>query len=206
MNIEDTITGRRSVRKFIDEPVPDEIIMKLISMAINAPSPGNQQNWRFIVIKGSKLKQQMATLVKEEIYKFISIAAVNNDDLHAPTRFATWFEEAPVVLAVTTEVYRSKLDQILLAAGFTDSEVDDLRCRPDLQAIGAAVQNILLAAYALDYGTCWLTGPLIARPELEKFLDIRHPRSLAALIALGRPRANPPQPKRKPVEDYVTFI
>ncbi|MFZ5634246.1 MAG: nitroreductase family protein [Bacillota bacterium] len=206
MDLESTIIGRRSVRKFTEEKVPEEFIIKLVKMAIEAPSPGNQQTWHFYAIMKSDVLQRLADIVESELDKLTAIGGVNPESMRGPKRFATWFKEAPVVIAASTRQYRSPVDNTLLRAGYTEEEVDVLRSRPDLQAVGAAIQNMLLTAYASGYGACWLTGPLLARKQLEKHLGIQPPESLAALIALGRPKYNPPRPERKPVDEFFTLL
>ena len=76
---------------------------------------------------------------------------------------------------------------------------------PGLQGISAGITQFILAACALGYGTCWMTGPLIAKPELESALSVRYPEELLALIAIGKPDAAPPKPPRKPASEITTF-
>lgn len=77
--------------------------------------------------------------------------------------------------------------------------------RPDLQALGAALQNLALAAHARGYGACWMTAPLVARERLEQLLGLDRPWTLAALVPVGRP-AEPPQPRPRPaLEDVLEF-
>lgn len=206
MELESAITGRRSIRKFTEEDVPAELIAELIAIAVEAPSPGNQQGYHFYVINGSEERQHMAGLVESELDKLIAAAGVSPEPLHGPRRFCTWFREAPVVIAVSTRPYRSRIDETLSAAGYTEEEIDILRSRPDLQAAGAVIQNLLLAAYSRGYGTCWLSGPMLARPLLEEYLGIKPPESLAAMVVLGRPKYYPPRPERKSMEELITLV
>lgn len=60
MEIFEAIKNRRSIRTFLDKPVPEEKIKKILEAAIQAPSAGNTQEWRFVVIKNSKLKNQIS--------------------------------------------------------------------------------------------------------------------------------------------------
>ncbi|MFZ5640050.1 MAG: nitroreductase family protein [Bacillota bacterium] len=205
MDLESAIYGRRSIRKYTGEGVPDDIVKKIVQMAVEAPSPGNQKGWHFYVIRDGDALGEMAEIVTSELESVGALAGAVPERLHGSQRSATWFKEAPAVIAVTTRVYRSRIDKTLLDAGYIDEEVDVLRCRPDLQAVGAAIQNMLLAAHANGYGTCWLTGPMLARPKLEQYLNIQPPEMLAALVALGRPEYIPPKPQSKPVEDFLTF-
>ena len=89
-------------------------------------------------------------------------------------------------------------------------EVLDVLISPQsaAQGIGAAVENFLLAATEMGYGTCYMTGPTHAKVEIEKLIDFHKPGfELMSMIALGVPEENtPPKPARKPLEDVVTFI
>lgn len=98
----------------------------------------------------------------------------------------TLFADAPLVLVISSRSYRSKIDEILKICGYSEAEIDYLRMRPDLQTIGGLIQTILLAAYNLNYGSCWMVAPNIARHELEQLLNITLPWSIAAIIAIGR--------------------
>jgi len=95
---------------------------------------------------------------------------------------------------------------MMQVCGYSEAEIDYLRMRPDLQTIGGLIQNILLAAYSLSYGSCWLTGPNFARHELEHLLNISHPWSLAAIIAIGRVGKEPGNKKIKPLDNVLEFI
>lgn len=204
--MEDAIIGRRSVRNFLPEDVAQEDILKMISLATRAPSAGNRRMWHFVVIKNRSLKQKMRDIVVAEIERLAQVNGVDPGTLQGSIFNATLFVDAPVAIAVLTEPYRSRIDELLLGAGLGEAEVDRLRCRPDLQSISAAIQNLMLAAHEMGYGTCWMVGPMVARPALEQLLEVKAPRSLAAIIALGKPeRPVAPRSPRDPAE-VTTFI
>jgi nitroreductase len=205
MEFRELAMTRRSVRKFRPEPVPKSEIVDIISTAISAPSAGNEQMWHFTVLTEAALKQQLAQII---IDKLAALAEQSNtcDQPKGIAPSAIFFKDAPCVIAVTTGLYRSKADNLLEAAGYSDQEIDVLRCRPDLQSIGAVIQMVLLAAWEKGYGTCWMTGPMVGRPELEACLNVEKPRSLAALIALGKPEFVPASRGRKPIEEVITFL
>jgi len=82
-----------------------------------------------------------------------------------------------------------------------------MRGHPDIQSVGAAVEHLLLAATELGYGTCWLSGPLIAREALEALLGVQAPEQLAALVTIGVPAAPPTAGHdRRPVDELLRFI
>lgn len=205
MQLSDAILGRRSIRKFKDQPVPEEDILEIIRLACHAPSAGNQQMWHFTVVSGD-IKARLASVINEAFKEIASEAGAEENWLEGPTRSATFFKNAPVVIAVSTSRYSSRVDEALRMAGRSQLEIGDIRCRPDLQSIGAAVQTLLLAAFEKGLGTCYMTGPMGARPRLEEMLDIKPPASLAAFVTMGYPDMEPGEKKVKDISEIVTFI
>lgn len=206
MELQEAIFSRRSVRKFKKEPVPEEVILEIIRLAMRAPTPGNQQMWEFHVVIKQSVKERLAAAINEELVRIAEEAGKNPDWLEGPRRSATFFVNAPVLIAVSTARYRSRVDEALEMAGYAPNAIDELRCRPDLQGIGAAIMTLLLAACEKGLGTCWMTGPMAARPKLEQILGIAPPRSLAAFVSLGYPDQIPSEKKIKDVSEVVSFI
>ncbi|MBE0654982.1 MAG: nitroreductase family protein [Bacteroidales bacterium] len=62
-----------------------------------------------------------------------------------------------------------------------------MRNFPDIQSAGACIQNLLLSAVDMGYRGCWLSGPMIARSEMEEILEIKEPSRLLNFVALGKP-------------------
>jgi nitroreductase len=77
-------------------------------------------------------------------------------------------------------------DDLLKGIKIPSEELDKIRNYPDLQSSGASIQNLLLAATAKGYGTCWMTGPLFARRKLSEMLGISDPWKLISFVAIGR--------------------
>ena len=55
-----TINTRRSIRKYTDQPVEDELLVKMLEAAMNAPTARNMQEWKFVVVKNKELQEKMA--------------------------------------------------------------------------------------------------------------------------------------------------
>ena len=93
----------------------------------------------------------------------------------------------------------------VLPEGLTHAQINEMRGHPDVQSLGGAVEHLLLAAVDLGLGACWLSGPLVAREELEKLLGVGQNYTLGAMVAVGKP-AGPAQMKpKKPVEEIIEF-
>ena len=115
------------------------------------------------------------------------------------------FAYAPATVCVVGSPFESTTDKALREKDLERYKARRFQVNPGLQGISAAVAQFLLAAHALGYGTCWMTGPLIAKAELESTLLLRPPEELVAIIALGKTDSAPSKPPRKRPEEIVTF-
>jgi len=200
MDVFAAMRERQSVRKFRKEPVPRAAILKMVEAATWAPSAGNAQAVRFIVVEDKAMMTRMKGIVDEVdsrlTGKKIAEDKVNNHNL---------FWAAPAAVCAISTPYESATDRLLREKDPERHKVRRFQVNPALQSLSASVSNFLLAAHALGYGTCWMTGPLIAKPELESALSIRYPEELLAVIAVGKPDDIPAKPPRKPPEEITTF-
>lgn len=211
MNIIDGIYKRKSIRKYKNEQVPREDIVKCLEAAVEAPSPKHQQNWYFVVVEKKQLINQMAQIV-EESHKRIGEYAGNEKEKQKFMRFMSYytlFKDAPVVVLVYAKPYVMIEEKLLRAGGVKEEVIERLKApQSAAQGIGAAVENFLLAATELGYGTCYMTGPTHAKGEIEALIDVVKPEyELMSMIAMGVPaEETTDKPKRLPLEEVVTFI
>lgn len=211
MNNLEFIYNRKSIRKFKDIKIPKEDIMELIKAGTFAPSPKHQQNWHFVVLENREMINQLADIVKDSHEK-IGQLAKNEKDFKkhmSVINYYTSFKNAPVVLVVYGCEY-NMIEYKILKENNAPKEVLDtlVSAQSGAQGIGAAVENILLAATAMGYGGCYMTGPTHAKLEIEKLIGFeKEGYELMCMVSLGVPEDNTPaQPPRKPLEDVVTFI
>jgi nitroreductase len=209
MDLFDAIKGRKSIRRFKPTPVPDEVINKIIDAGRLAPSANNTQPWRFIVIKDRALLKQMAEAVREMVSKMIPYAESEKQAQRLAaykSTYYTFFEHAPVVIAVCMEGYSAGTDQLLARMGYAPEEIKRLRPLPGLQSVSAAIEHMLLAVHALGYGSCWMTGPLVAQETFGRLLGYGKETFIAALLPIGLPDEDPPVRSRKPLEEIVKLV
>ena len=204
------IYRRRSVRKFTGEPVSDEVVGQLIDAAIHAPSGKNMQNWHFVVVRNSDIIQKMAELVekKHEILLPFMPDPEKQKEFKATVGYHTVFKNAPAVVLVYAGAYPVPSDDLVAGPGLTQQEIENMqRTKPGIQNIAAALQNLHLAAAALGYGTCWMTGPTYAGPEISQLVGFeKEGYVLAALTPLGIPASGGTSPARKPASEVLTII
>jgi nitroreductase len=200
MDVFTAMKGRQSVRKFRKDPVPREKLLRMAEAATWAPSAGNAQNVRFVVVEDRALLSAMKGIV-DEIFARVTGKEVPPDKVN----YQNLFIGAPAAVCVIGSPYESSTDKILRDKDPERLKVRRYQVNAGLQSVAASVTQFLLAAHALGYGACWMTGPLIAKPELESALSIRFPEELLAVIAVGKPDVLPPKPPRRPAEEIMTF-
>jgi nitroreductase len=202
MEVVEAIRRRRSVREYENTPVPMEHIRLILEAARWAPSGYNKQPWKFIVLQDPALKARMAEEVRaklDEISRWPEVKGKASGVKAMLPGFIV-FSRAPVAIAVLHSDYVAPMDEILIKKGLSFEERFKLRAAPGVQSVAAAIQNMLLAATSLGYGTCYGTGCLIARQGLEEILGIKSPWRLIAIVPVGIPKKAPRPPKRKPLE------
>ncbi len=207
----DFIYKRHSVRKFKNEDVPVEDIREIIKAATYAPSGKNLQNWHFVVIKNKeKIKGIVSTIEKKayELTESVKDKELKNEFLKY-LKFATFFKNAPVTILIFAGQYPTTGVEILKAKGASDEEINRLLSpTPGIQNIGAAIENLMLAAANMGYGTCWMTSPNFASKEISEFIGFKKEGYyLAAVTPLGVPEESElTSPPRKSIDEVMTII
>lgn len=207
----DFIYNRKSVRKFKDIEVPKEDVIKMLDAAIHAPSPKNQQTWHFVVIQNSELINKIGEIVEKNHINLADMAKVEKQKKLMMTLlpYYTCFKNAPVLVVVYSKEYYMVEESILRDNNASDEVINELRFpNSAAQGIGAAIENFLLAATELGYGTCYMTGPTHSKVEIEELINFEKDEyKLMAMISLGVAEDEiPNSPERKSLDEVVTFI
>ena len=205
--LQSAICGRASVRRFLPDPVPREHVFAMVELAVRAANAGNAQMWRFVAVDDAVTQVALRQAVDEAIDEMAAWPelAGSSKQIEALRAYATFFVDAPLVMAVFGLPYLSRADEMLLARGLGVEERDRLRARPDLQSIGAAVQLFCTAAHALGYGSCWMTAPVLAAPAIERLLSVEPPAKLVAVVPVGRPAGAVTPTSRRPAGEALEF-
>lgn len=177
MTANECITGRRSIRKFTGQPVPHDLISKIVETAAFAPSWKNTQITRYIAVEGE---------AKTALAKCTSLYPGNG----------VIMDQAPMVIAVTAITGRSGFER---DGSFSTPKGTGWQ----MYDAGVASEAFCLAAHEQGLGTV-IMG-LFDEAEAAKVLNLPEGRELVALIPIGFPAEAPATPKRKPVEELLSF-
>ena len=188
MNTLDAIAARRSIRKFKHVPIPEEVMQKILTAAIQAPSASNRQPWRFIIIQGEK-KVKMLRILRDRITR----DKARGEDIGSSEWSAHVMEEAPVTVFVFNPEGLRPWRKHTTEQMFMDVL--------DIQSIGAAIQNMLLAAEDQGLGSLWICDVFIAYKKLCKWLGEKG--ELIAAVSFGYADESPTARPRKPMSEVV---
>jgi len=210
--LERLIKGRRSVRQWKKEEVPDDLLKKAIELAIWAPNGGNYQGWHFVVVKNKNVIEKMADAVQAIADQIASWpeAASWHADINRYQKNASFFRNAPACIGVFVSQYQSVADKVLIARMSVDNEAKKIlsfrQSAPTaIQSAAAAVTTMLLAFHQMGLGAVWLVSPLQAKKEIETILKVPAAMDLVCLVAVGYPDESP-EKDRKPVDQMMEFI
>ena len=211
--LEGLIRGRRSIRRWKKDEVPDPLLRKAIELATWAPNGGNFQPWKFVIITNKDLIHKMADAVKAktELMSSWPEAVVCGDALERWKRVSDFFRGAPACIATLMGRYVSIADQVLRARGETDPVAREIRsyrllANSSLQSVAAAITYLLLILHHSGLGATWMAGPVQAKKEIEKLLGVTPEWDCVNLIPVGYPAENPKPTGRKPVNEVIQFV
>ena len=203
---------RRSIRKWKNTPVPEELITKAIELAEWAPNSGGKQTYHCYVISNREKINAIYQVVQTET-DYLTTLCKSDTDRVAVERWqknSGFFVTAPVLIAVSSGIYQSVADKIQ-AQNADDARVREInRCRQiassRVQTVGAFVSHLLLALHAVGLGAVYMVGPAQAKTAVEKIIGINDQEDFMALVPVGYPDEDPLPPIRKPVSDITTFL
>ncbi|MEM2142982.1 MAG: nitroreductase family protein [Candidatus Thorarchaeota archaeon] len=195
----DVLFGRRSVRKYSDADVTDDVILRLVQAALAAPSAHNSQPARFVVLRRGETRSRLIRRMADRY-----LADMTADGLDPETIRERLQESdrllggAPIIILVclTMRNMHTYPDDVRSSHEYTMA----------VQSTSAAIQNILLAAHAEGLGACWVCAPLFCKDVVKSELGLPDDYDPQAFVLLGHPAENPPLPPRRTTEEVMRIM
>ena len=185
------IENRRSIRKFKPDLISKEILEKILLAGTLAPSGKNKQPWKFYVVQGDK-RQALASEMQKGMTRLEAIGV--------STSSARYSLEVMKQAPATIFVFNPTSKHPLLKRNTLETYSDVV----DIQSVGAAIQNMLLAAIDLGLGSLWICDVFFGYEELCSWLGEKG--QMIAAVSFGYPDQEPQPRPRKPVEEVTKFI
>ncbi|HMK36244.1 MAG TPA: nitroreductase family protein [Desulfomonilaceae bacterium] len=189
MDLFDVIKGRRSCRKYLPDPVGEDLVEKIIEAAMWAPSPANNQPWEFVAVTNRDVIGKIfeeADYRKKILYEKSGWKWINRYDVG-------FLKDVPLIIAVLGDPKKSGAD-LFLTHGAEAYQ----------HACSAAIQNMLLTAHAVGLGGLWFT--LFEKDSIRQILNIATDLDPVALVCIGKPGGDPFPTPRKEMKEKIRYI
>ncbi|MEY3588935.1 MAG: hypothetical protein RJA47_1531 [Actinomycetota bacterium] len=201
----DVISTTRSIRRIKPDPVPADVLDRVLQAAVWAPSGGNRQPWRMIVVQDTETKRKLGGIYAREwaTYVDFNMANVKNAPQHVQDRVAEG-------LAVGTALAENLHEVPVVVMFVHDSRLiyvtDDNLNRTSVvggASLYPAVQNLLTAARAEGLGGVLTTLISRSEPEVKELLGMPDEWGVHAMVPLGYPRGKHGPLTRLPLDQMV---
>ena len=199
MNVLDAIEMRHSIRDYKPDDVPDEVLQKLLGAMRLAPSSGNRQPWKFVVVRERETREQIASVCS---YRRLS----------GELQIQRFIAQAPVVIVACgseaeANVFYKKGGLLSIAQGMA-LRGDAVENMTDAQStllvdLASALSHLMLAAIDEGLGTCWVMG--VDEREVKRILRIPEWLRAPMVMTVGYPASAPHSKPRKPLEQIVCY-
>lgn len=185
MECRTVIKERRSIRMYEQKPIDQQTLEQILDAALMAPSAINLQPWYFVVIQSEKAMKELKLIMSQASLKL-------------RPNLEKRFSKHPEVVEETCKFVNQLGGAPVCVLAFQLKPDYDKTAASIIQSVAAAIDNMLLAAWDLGVGSCWLTAPIEAGVDQaikEAFAPDKG--DMVAMITLGYPARIPNEIKRK---------
>ncbi len=197
--VEDVIFRRRSVRVYQKKQVPEYLIRRILEAGRFAPSSGNAQTWKFIVVRDPQMIREMTDDIVQTCQKGMKLLDYTSPGKKRRERLVHWMQKRwpntlhPIPFFATRAIAKGNIG-VWHGAPTVILILADKRCpgKP-LVDVGITGQNMVLTAHSFGLGACWVgfVEAIAKTAKWKKRLSIQYPYALENSIAVGYPKGNP---------------
>ena len=192
------LAGRRSIRTYENRPVPPDLLERVLAAAAQAPSPHHSFPWRLAVLTGAAAKQRLADAMGERWRTDLLGDGLGEAEIEVEVaKSHRRLTASPVVLVGS--VYPEQLDE------YPDPERQAAETIMAAHSLGAALQNVMLAAHANGLASCWMCAPVFCSDVVRAALELPEYLIPHAIVTIGHP-ARPPRLRERPSLDQVVVL
>jgi nitroreductase len=210
MELYDVMRSTPAVREFTDDPLPDDVLARILDHARFAPTGGNRQGVRVVVLHDKETRSALADLGLPAARRYTAqlangespwnplqptgVDASTIETTVVPAHMSAPIREAPVVLVIC-------LDLAVVAA--SDQDLDRIGVVSGA-SVYPFVWNVLLAARSEGYGGVLTTMAVAEEPRVKELLGVPDPYAIAAVVPLGKPVRHVTKLRRRTVPEFAT--
>ena len=193
----DVLAARRTVREFTADPVSPGAVRRAIAAAITAPAPHHSEPWRFAIVESQRARTALLDDMLAAWTADLRRDSFSEEQIARRVRRGEPLRRAPLIIVpcLVSDAAHAYPDQRRAAAERTMFVV----------AMGAAVENLLVALAVEGLGSCWVSSTLFCQPVAAQSLDLPPGWEPMGAIGVGHPAGTPPsRPPRDPDKFLLT--
>jgi coenzyme F420-0:L-glutamate ligase/coenzyme F420-1:gamma-L-glutamate ligase len=191
----ETLTARRTVRFFADEPVDRADVLRAVASAVTAPAPHHTHPWRFVLVENPKTRQRLFDAMAVQWRIDLRGDGFTEEQVEIRLRRGEVLRRAPYLVIPCLVPER--------VHPYPDARRAQAERELFVAAIGAGVQNLLVALAAEGLGSAWVSSTMFCRDVVREILELDETWDPMGTVAVGRP-ADPPTERLAP--DPMPFI
>ena len=190
---------RRSIRRFLPDPVPEPMLERILETTLFAPSAHDKQPWRFVVVATPEAKSRLTQAVTSKFrLDMTNAGAPINEIQERIERTIRRINDAPVIIIFCRDIKQ------------VNPQPDDAAQQAEItmarQSVAAAGLQLLLAAHAEGLGGTWICWPLFAPAEICQALNLSADWEPQGMVFLGFSNEYPAASTRKPLKEIVQYL
>ena len=202
MSIFDVMYNCRAMRRLDTRDVPEELLIRLVDAANQAPSGANRQRARWIVVRDAAIKKQIADLNRRAVVAYLATQPSQPDSLphHSGQKRKRMFDAVQWQMEHLHEV-----PTLIIACLEFDTKINQNTMVTDAGSIWPGIQNLLLSARALGLGATPTTLVTTDHKSLAKVLELPETMAAYCMIPVGYPTGKFGPVSRRPVKEIMRF-
>ena len=192
------LRGRYSVRKFLPQPVPREVLERILETTTWSPSAHNQQPWRFVVMESIEIRERLGAALGKRLEQALISEGMDAETAHGRSeRSRLRIAGAPLGILLCLDAEAIPFEENI--------ERRAHEYQMAVQSVALAGGTLLLAAHAEGLEGVWLCAPLFQPELVHQVLDLPESWHPQGLLLVGAPDEQPQPRSRLPWQDVTVF-
>ncbi|WP_419995474.1 coenzyme F420-0:L-glutamate ligase [Streptomyces boninensis] len=194
--VREAVTQRRTVREFTDAPVDPAAVRRAVSAAVTAPAPHHTTPWRYVLLESASARTKLLDAMREAwIEDLRELSGFTEESIAKRIRRGDFLRTAPYLVVPCLETSG--------AHTYPDDRRNAAEREMFVVAMGAGVQNLLVALAGEGLGSAWVSSTMFCRDVVREVLDLPADWDPMGTVAVGHAAAPPrDRPARAP-HDFI---